>query len=79
MCKILNVCFVMNGTKIGFYMSIKMSVILFSRWSNFDIILIRRLISYQIISITAQADTLQVKLLKGVVERICPQFSDISA
>jgi len=31
MCKILNVCFVMNGAKIGFCMSIEMSVLLFSR------------------------------------------------
>jgi hypothetical protein len=57
-CMILNVCFVMNGAKIGFCMSIEMSVMLISRWSNFDMILIGCLISYQIIFVTAQADTL---------------------
>lgn len=69
----------MNGAKIGFCMVIKLLVILFSRWPNFDMVLTGCLISYQITSITAQADTFQVKLLKGVEERISPQFSDVFA
>ena len=60
-----------------FLYEIEMSAILFSKWSNFDVVIIGCLTSYQIISVTAQADTLQVELLKGVVERTFPQFSDI--